>query len=325
MLSGLKKSKRKLINIIVIAFISYFIINCIATKLIYDISFGRCDTPNPYSYAEFDKAKQPAYEEEYFYSGKNRLYARLYPCDSADTLVVLAVGYTASVDDYIPQIAEFHENSLAVFAFDPTGSFHSEGDSSVGFPQELLDLNCALSHIEKKDEFGYKNIALFGHSRGGYSVLCAEHFGHKIDCIISVSAVNTSMDAIMAMSVAKAGIIAYPGYPFLWGYQNILFGTENANLSADAVVSSGETPTLIIHGQNDDRIPLEGYSAYCKKDSITNKNAEFLLCTDNGSDGHTSLLFDKDGRANKKLMSIIIRFINNNTNHYSLQEENQAK
>ena len=321
-MSKLKKSKKGMIIIIILC--AVFLINFVVTKIVYDICFVFHENDKS---AEFDMMSGAG--EIYFESGKNTLSAYLYDAkilkvdedkssdldktDKADTLVVIAPGLNAQASDYRHQIKSFIDNGFSVFIFNPTGTAQSEGYSSVGFSQELLDLDCALDFIESKDNFGYEHIILFGHSVGGYAVSCVSAYGHKVDAVISVSGINSAMEGVMEPSIKNIGYIAYVDYPMLWLYQAILFGADNVNICADEVISSNETPTMIIHGKGDERVSYKEYSIISHKDDIDNKNAEFLLWDNPKNDGHVDILYDNNG-FNDELMEKINNFIKESLN-----------
>ncbi len=300
--------KKVLRNILVIV-LAFLMCNFVLTKVVYDSCFKRQDaTRSPSTVAKFSQMVSSRRELS-FQSGENTLAAYYYSGGLGLTLVVVVPGYTSGADDYLCQINSLVNDGYDVFAFDTTGSFNSEGESSVGFSQVLCDLDSALDYIEANNRFGCKSLVLFGHSRGGYAAACVGRFGHTADAVISVSGVNSAMEGIMDSSVQKIGGIAYLNYPALWFYQSTIFGTETVNVCADEEISQSGTPTFIIHGKNDVQLPYDEYSIISHRDEITNRNVRYLLWDGDGNDGHTSILFDKSGNANKELMNEIDEFI----------------
>jgi len=303
----MKTSKRKKIIIrIILIFILLNLLACpIVTKIIYDSMFPRYD--NTVVIAPEFKSLVDSRKTYDFKVGKNTLKGYLYDNEDKTALIVLAPGFNASCDEYLPQIKKFSDRGYGVFTFDTTGSCTSEGDSSVGFEQELVDLDEALTFIEEQGKFGYGKIALFGHSRGGYSVCSASLFGHDIDAIVSVGGINSAMEGIMEPAVDLMGNFAYANYPMLYLYQLVLF--EKDYVDADAVEAFDKTtiPTLVIHGANDEKIAVDEYSVYSHKDEIeendTNDEVDYILNSTPGKDGHVDILTDD------VLMDKVISFI----------------
>jgi pimeloyl-ACP methyl ester carboxylesterase len=308
----LKKSnlKRVLMTVIIVLLI-FSVLNFIATKLIYDSIFSRYDC---------DKAAPPeplretveTRETIFFDSGENTLCGYLYRCRSEntkDTLIILASGHNACSESYLWQIKELLNLGWSVFAFDSTGYCNSQGESAVGFSQELLDLKGALDYIEARDRLGYENIALLGHSRGGYAVCCALSYDYDISAVVSVSGINSPMEGVIGAAGTYVGDFAYLNYGFLWLYQTMLFGNETVNLKANEVLQNSDTPVLIVHGAEDETVPADKYSVYSYKDTIEGENVQYLLRLSPDSSGHTDILFDEDSSANDSLIAKINDFL----------------
>lgn len=317
-MASAKKSVFKRVLIIILAVL---VVHCagsmVATKLIYDSIFSR--------YAA--ELAEPAPElrdmvearETFFYEYEDlTLAGYLYRCQTPqarNALVVLAPGFHAGSDDYLWQTKALLDRGWSVFSFDPSGSFESSGDSYVGFPQEILDLNATIEYIEANDRFGYQSLSLLGHSRGGYAAGCILNYGHDIDAVISVSGVNSAMDGIMGYSTEYIGPLAYGNYGFLWAYQAMLFGAEMTDLQAHEQIENSQVPVLVVHGAADEAFPPDEYSIYAHRQEITRPGVEYLLLEEPGQNGHTDLLFDGQEGANEELMEQISAFLERSTSH----------
>ena len=311
MLSEKKSCLKKVLMTIIISLIAFSAISMTATKIIYDNIFARRDGKYTETPIQLEQMVNSRKENEYP-SGENLLAGYFYPCENEnkkDTLVVIAPGFNAGADSYLWQIKSLLDYGWSVFAFDATGSFQSEGDSSVGFSQELCDIRATLDYIEESDRFGYKDIALLGHSIGGYAVCCALRYEYKISAVVSISGVNSAMEGVISSSANYVGYFAYGNYGFLWLYQTMLFGADVVNMSASDEISQSDTPVLIVHGSEDNLFPDDKYSIISHRDEITSSQVEYLVCSTDEQNGHTSLLFDSDGTANKQLMSEINDFL----------------
>ena len=270
------------------------------TKLVYDTVFRRTSDGYDISDIGYDRT------DLCFMSNENELCAYLY--DGADKgLIVIAPGFTSSAKDYLAQTEYFLEHGYGVFLFDVTGSGNSGGSSEIGFAQEANDLSAGLDYINSKDNFGYDRIFLFGHSRGGYAV-CTQLYRNDISGAVSISGINSSMEAVMSGAADAVGDIAYGNYPMLWIYQSMLFGSKSINQTACDMIDDSSVPTLIVQGENDDKAPIDEYSIYSHKNEIDSPNVEYYICTSPGMDGHTDLLYDKNGSANPVLMDKVTDF-----------------
>ncbi len=305
MVSSSKKSIKRIWKTIIISFFAFIIISLTLTKVIYDFTFSRYDVAAniPESLSQFLSDRQ----EMNFKSGENNLCGYFYK-GSSESLIILVTGYRAVADDYIWQIKELTDKGYGVFTFDTTGYLKSEGKSARGFAQTVYDLKGAIEFLNENNNFGYKNIYLLGHSRGAYAVLSVLDDGYDIKAAVSVSGVNSSMEAVIQPAADKVGFIAYINYPFLWLYQNAIFERETLNTKAVDNISKSNIPVLVVQGEKDETYPPDKYSvySYLKKDS---ENARVLVMEQDGSDGHTNLLFDADGTANNKLIESIDNFL----------------
>lgn len=312
-----KRKFIKRISIIIISILLAFsFISMIATKVIYDSIFVRYDSDVSVSAKLSDMQNN---RQTFDYEGEeNLLRGYLYESsekDKKDALVVLAPGFHAGADDYLWQIKSLCDYGWSVFAFDSTGSCESQGESAVGFPQILLDMDATLKYIENNNRFGYNDIVLLGHSRGGYAVCCALQYDYDVSAVVSVSGVNSAMEGIMGSSTQYVGNFAYANYGFLWLYQSMLFGADTANVSADEEISESDVPVLIVHGDNDETVPMDKFSIISHSDEISSDNVEYYICRQENHNGHTDLLFDDDGSANDKLMEAINDFLLKSTNN----------
>lgn len=303
-----KKTLKKVFVIIITTLLLLSIISMFATKVIYDSVFVR-KNEEKYGITEELEYLSKERQEHTFLSGENELQGYLYDGDNdISGLVVLAPGFHATADDYLWQIKELLDYGWAVFAFDTTGSGASEGDSSIGFSQEVFDLQATLDYLSQEDNFGYEHLFLLGHSRGGYAACSVLADDYDIAGVVSVSGINSAMDGVVGVSAKKVGALAYCNYPFLWLYQTMLFGKDVMNLKASEVIGQVDTPVLVVQGKDDEVASTHQYSIYAHRDEITSENVSYYVCDEPKFDGHTSLLFEADGTANDELMDVIHNF-----------------
>ena len=296
-----KKLKLKRISIIILTvLLVYTAVSLVVTKLVYDGIFDRYDEQVVVPEALSETIEQRQLHQ--YPSGDNLLTGYYYPRQDAHGLVVLAPGFHAGADSYLWQTQDLLERGWAVFSFDPTGSFRSEGTSQVGFSQTVVDLEATLLYIEKNNNFGYNDIVLFGHSRGGYAACCMLARENGVSAVVSVSGVNSAMEAVLEMSSDAVGPLAYCNYGFLWLYQAELFGKDVLQQQACEAIDQSQIPVLVVHGTQDD---MDDALVMAHKEQIHSQNVEYLVC----QAGHTDLLYDADGTANDDLMEQIHAFM----------------
>lgn len=311
MMAFLKKIPiKKVLRIMIAAILVYCVISMVATVVIYNNIFSRYDTTAavpPALQAMVDQRQTHQYSCDD--SGLNGYLYQAAPDIARDGLVVIAPGFQSGADSYLWQISALLEYGWSVFIFDPTGSGSSQGDSSVGFSQELLDLEATLNYIANKQYFGYNNLVLFGHSRGGYAACCALRNEHPVSAVVTVSGIDSAMDGVIGSAENYVGVLAYANYGFLWLYQSYLFGAETVNLSAHEQLAQKNVPSLVIHGATDENVSADKHSIYSHKNALSADHIRLLLWEESRQDGHTSILFDEDGTANDELMEQIHAFL----------------
>lgn len=294
---AVKKRILKITAVVLLGVILLCISMLTATKFIYDAIFPRYDrspleTAINISYAEIMDAYPR--EQVKFYSGENELTGYVYSAKNPQGLVVIAPGLSDGAEDYTSVAMGFADLGFRVFAFDTTGSFESEGDSSIGFSQEVLDLDAALTYIEKDAELKDLPLYLFGHSRGGYASAMMCNKSHNIKAIATVGAVNSPMEITMEWSKNYVGPLALTGYPALYAYQSMVFGSEIMSTTGAEAIDEGDVPALVLHCENDVTVSIDGSSIYAHKDEVDNPKAKFMLYENEENAGHTTLLFTKE-------------------------------
>ena len=307
MMVSAKKSRLKRISIIIIAiFFVFCTLSLLVTKFIYDSIFTRYDAQTDIPAPLY--ATQQNRQLCQFPSGDNLLagyYYRSSVSNGTNALVVLVPGFHAGGDDYLWQIQELLAYGWSIFTFDTTGTLRSEGDDQVGFPQSLLDLEAALDYLKENQLFGHTELVLMGHSRGAYAACCALSQEDDIAAVVSISGVNSAMEAIMQTSLQTVGPVSYCNYGFLWLYQAMLFGTDTLEQSAAQAISESSVPVLVVHGTRDTQIPADAGSILAHREQITSPQVEYLLY----DAGHTDILYDADGTAKDALIDHIHKFL----------------
>lgn len=306
LISVKKFNYKRMSVIIIIALFSICTISLAVTKIVYDHIFARYDEPLAVA-PELNQVIQQRQVCQ-FPSGHNMLTGYYYSAQTpndTNTLVVLVPGFHAGGDHYLWQIRELMEYGWNIFTFDTTGTFGSQGKSQVGFSQSLLDLYAAMDYLKENQQFGHSQLVLIGHSRGAYAACCVLEQRQDIAAVVSVSGVNSAMEAIMQMSVQTVGPVSYGNYGFLWLYQASLFGADVLNQNAVQAISNSTVPVLVIHGTEDTQAPTDKCSIISHKSQITSAQDEYLLV----DAGHTDLLYDADGTANDELIYQIHLFL----------------
>jgi len=274
----------------------FVVISMIATKIIYDQSFPRFErhdtSINAYLRYEDLEVAYPREVVEFDSEGHN-LKGYIYLQDNSHGLIVIAHGLGGGADSYLSYMKWFYDQGWSIFMYDATGSFDSEGKSTKGFPQSIVDIDHALNYIKTNESINTLDVVLFGHSWGGYAVVNALHLHDNIKAVVSIAAPSKADDFVTAQIKNMIGFFAYTQKPFVQLYQNILF-KEYANLDGIKAINSYDGPVMIIQGKNDDMVTYDKTSIYAQKDEITSDNIIYKLIEDEKRSGHDNLFRSDD-------------------------------
>ncbi|MGE5579918.1 MAG: alpha/beta hydrolase [Bacillota bacterium] len=258
-------------------------------RFAYDAKFRRLEAPVSPGYLRFEDVPEHAPRIVKFESGKNTLTGYMFGERNDKGLVVIAHGRGFGAEDYLAEALYFVDKGWRVFAFDNTGTYSSEGDSEVGLPQAVLDLDAALTYLEGDPGLSSLPVMLFGHSWGAYASTAVLNYGHDVAAVVSVSGFNSPMGMFTEEMKRLVGPLAFAAYPFGWAYQAMLFGSA-VGLTAVDGINRSEAPVMIVHGSADESVSYDGASIISQRDHLTNPNVIYRTCDTEGRNTHNTLL-----------------------------------
>ncbi len=270
----------------------FTIVSSITTKVIYDMSFPRFDRHDDTITTRLRyEDVEPFFERETvtFESLDNTLQGYVYHQDGTHGLVVIAHGLGGGADSYLSVAKWFLDAGWSVFMYDATGSYDSEGDSTRGFPQSLIDLENALEYLDTKERFDGMARVLYGHSWGGYAVANSLHLFDDIAAIVSVAAPASADGMIFERTENILGPFAFTQKPFVSLYQRLLFG-EYAAYDAIEAFNESTAHIMVIHGVEDDTVGYDKSSIISRRSEVDHPNATFITRDDPGRNDHDNLM-----------------------------------
>ena len=289
---GKKLSKAQKVALIVAAsLVGVSFASVLSAVTIYDSFFERYErpqyslTPGLYCYERV----QDRLPREMFTipSSDLMLQAYYYPSENARGLIVLAHGFHAGADDYLPLILAMVERGYAVLTYDVTGVYSSEGESVVGMCQSLCDLDTVLTFAGKEEPFASMPKFIIGHSWGGYASASVLALHSEVQGVALLAPMNNGTTMMIEKGEQYAGKMAYTAKPIFDVYQKILFG-EYVKYNGVMGINSTDAPVLIAQGVDDTVITPDGQSITAHLSEITNPNV--TLYWGKGSQGsHTGI------------------------------------
>ena len=293
-----RKNILKIIGIVLLSLLLLFcVISPFVVQYLFDDIFAHTNRRDPtltasLYYADVDPAAYPR-EPVSFYSGENLLQGHLYTSGDLDKLVVISHGLGGGEESYLSEALYFIDHGFAVLAYSNTGCWESEGKTSVGLSQSVLDLDAALTWVESEPRFSDVPIYLYGHSWGGYAVTAVLAYDHNITASASVAGFNDPMTMIMEWGEGMMGPLVYLEFPFILINQKLTFG-DTLNLTAVDAINSTDTPVLLLHGDQDETVSYHKAGIIASKAQITNPNVEYKVCSNENQNGHNNLFVSVD-------------------------------
>ncbi len=285
--------KKKMIILIIIAFLILIlaIIPFTASIYLYNQYFGiRYETYKPLSLSleDFPGLKR----DKYVFSSNNnqKLVGYNYYCEKSDIkgVIIISHGFGGGGhNSYMDCANYFAKNGYYVFAYDGTGNDESEGETVKGLPQGVIDLDYAISFVEKQEEFKKLPIMLFGHSWGGYAVTSVLNYHPEIKGVVSLAGFNKSSDLIKSQGEQIVGNIINILMPYINIYEKLKFGDYASNTSMKGFEKT-KANIMIIHSEDDDVVQKKyGYDIYYKK----YKNSPRFTFVSYKNKGHSQLYY----------------------------------
>lgn len=284
---------KKIVKIVAASLVGVSIVNITAAIVAYNSIFPRYERPDyritPGLYTFERLGGSISRERMYFYSGDNRLAGYYYPSEDPRGLVVLAHGIKSGSDDYLALTEAMCLGGYSVFTYDLTGTYDSEGDSTVGMCQSLIDLDRALNFIGSCERFSGMPIYLVGHSWGGYAVTSVLALHPEVRACVGIAPMNDGTEIMVQKGEEYVGKLAYVGKPVFDVYQRILFD-DYVEYNGVRGINSTDIPILIAQGVDDTVITPDGQSVTALRDKITNPNVEYYF-TDGKQGSHMGILY----------------------------------
>lgn len=246
----------------------------------YEAIFTRLDRPDyaivPGEYC-FDRVSDELQRTEMSYpSSEGNLKGYYYHVDNAKGLVIVSHGIKSGGDDYLPIIKYLVKAGFAVFSYNTTGTYESEGDDTVGMCQAIIDLENTIKFVKNQMYISSLPLFLLGHSWGGYaagSVLCVSK---QVDGVAIIASMDNGCNMMYDKAEQYVGKLANVPKPVFMAYQKLLFGNY-VNYTCVKGINSTDIPVLVAHGVDDKTILFEGQSVISHRNEITNPNVRYYV------------------------------------------------
>lgn len=193
---------------------------------------------------------------------------------------------------YLPYIDKFTDADYYAFGYDAQGTDESDKKAPEGFPQAIKDLDSAIDHAQSIEEYKGLPIMLFGHSFGAYSVGNVLNHHPEVECAVMVAGFNESESMLGQYPRKVLGpLVDGVLLPYVSLYERIKFGKEYSKITAVEGMEKTGADILIVHSQDDKRVPIEyGYQIYYEEFK-DNERFSFIKYE---NQGHSNMLYSQN-------------------------------
>ena len=171
-----------------------------------------------------------------------------------DTLIIVCHGMWCTHKSYMQDIGYFCENGYQVLSFDYIGTDLSDGDSLIGFGQNVKCLDNVIKYVKEDETLKNKKIYLYGHSWGGHAVTNVVKFQPSVEGIIALAPATSFAKVLKGMTP----FFLWPSILIIILIEKIKlgkYGALNAKRSLKKYESNYFDHTEILHNEsaiNDD-------------------------------------------------------------------------
>ena len=195
-----------------------------------------------------------------------------YENPRTDRIVVFDHGLAPGHRSYMREIETICRAGFVVYSFDHTGCGDSEGEHIRGLCGSLCDLDDCLFVLKGIEELRHMQIAVVGHSRGGYSTLNIPAFHPEVNRIVAMS----GFISLETMHRQLTPFILAPIRKIIYELER-KYNPEYVNCSAINSLSASGTPALIIHSADDRTVSAKANFTKLKKAFENRPDTHFLL------------------------------------------------
>ena len=205
---------------------------------------------------------------------------------------------------YRPEVLHFANLGYKVFIFEYRGYLESTG-TFLSFRDVVKDIVAASSFL------GDDNIILVGHSMGGYGVLSSlDELKNKVKGVVAYAPFRSPFSA-MDVCALRMGVLGRIVEAFLFPFQLLIHGNK-ANRSAIKAINNSSCPMLILQGDDDKEVSIDGCSILKKKDQITSKLLDVKIINKEDSNGHVTVVRKKGTQCvNEDTIKLVDEFLMN--------------
>ena len=176
---------------------------------------------------------------------------------------------------FVKTARDFAQNGLAVLRFDFRGSGNSEGNFvDMTAPGEISDTGAALDFLSGQIEVDKERMGLLGLSLGGCVAACTVEHDTRVKSLVlwSAAAFSSAWREVKGVSVRdpiqwllpeQESVLRRQGWFDIGGLRlGVQFLDRMQEVEPLAAIAKYKGPVLIVHGSEDEIVPVADAHAY---------------------------------------------------------------
>jgi uncharacterized protein len=185
------------------------------------------------------------------------LFGWFVPAASAECTPAFAIlhGWGGNAEMMLPVAKPLHEAGYSVLLFDARCHGRSDEDDFASLPRFAEDAGHAVDWLGQQAGVDASRICLFGHSVGAGAMLLLATRRADISVVVSLAAFAHPATTMRRWLAAKR----MPYWPLGWGvsrYVEHAIGHRFDDIAPQHTIASVRCPTLLLHGSEDETVPL---------------------------------------------------------------------
>jgi len=184
------------------------------------------------------------------------LHGWFIPAGQRQPALVIMHGWGGNAGMMLPLAAPLHAAGYSLLLPDARCHGQSDGDSFASLPRFAEDIEAGLRWLASRPEVDPLALGVIGHSVGAGAALLAASRQPAIRAVVSLAAFAHPA-AMMRRWLTSLNIPYWPLGAYIIAYvQSVIVHRFDAIAPCTTIAKLG-CPTLIVHGLEDDTVPVE--------------------------------------------------------------------
>jgi len=198
------------------------------------------------------------YESVTFTSADGLRLAGWYIPSRNGATIILCHGLGTNRADMLPQAVLLAEHGYGSFLFDFRAHSESEGEMVTYGYAETDDVLAAVDYLLSRPDVDPQRIGILGGSLGAATAIRAAARSTYLKVVVAESAFTSLEDGVASSFAVFSGLPAFPFAPLTVVFAQWQTGLRISEVRPiDDIPSIAPRPVFIIHGTDDDLIPVE--------------------------------------------------------------------